>query len=360
MTDSIDIPRLRLYNQHISRPTFTRPEQVVAWLGAVQAQDFAAAKWALGLRTHGLTDAAVEQAFNAGALLRTHILRPTWHFVAPADLRWMLALTAPRVRAFNATYDRKFALDEAVFRRSNAALEQALQGGRQLTRPALQSALQQAGIPTDELRSTLLVMRAELDGVLCSGPRQGRQFTYMLLEERVPPVPPLAREAALAELARRYFVSHGPATVRDFAWWSGLTLAEAGSGLEAVKSELVSETVAGQTYWFDASMPAEEENARDVYLLPNFDEYTVAYADRSAISTATDLKALDMREGILSYIIVINGQFAGTWKRVLKKNEAIISLQPFIPLTEAHQQAAALAANEYGAFLELPVALKSV
>jgi hypothetical protein len=173
--------------------------------------------------------------------------------------------------------------------------------------------------------------------------------------------PSLAREAALAELARRFFISHGPATLRDFAWWSGLTAADAGSGLEAVKVGLASETVAGQTYWFDASTPVGEQHAQNVYLLPNYDEYTVAYTDRSAISGGVQADKLDARGNFLfNHVIVIDGQVAGTWKRVLKKNEVVINLQPFAPLTEAQQQAIALAANQYGAFLGLPVVLNSM
>jgi hypothetical protein len=355
----LSIPHQRLLNQRLTGSSFTQAQEIVSWFGAIQAQDFAAGKWALGLRAPGLTDTSIEQAFNAGVILRTHILRPTWHFVAPADLRWMLALTGPRVNAFNASYYRKFGLDDETFRYSHAALEKTLQGGKALTRPELETALQQAGVNTDDLRSTLLVMRAELDGVLCSGPRLGKQFTYMLLEERVPPTRKLERDEALAELTRRYFTSHGPATLADFAWWSGLTLSDARSGLEAVKTQLASETVRGQTYWFDASAPTGRENPQQVYLLPNFDEYTVAYTDRSAISVGVDLAKLDPRsEGILNYVIVIDGQFAGNWKRVIKKNEIIIELHPFAPLTDAEQQAIVLAADRYGAFLGLPVVLK--
>jgi hypothetical protein len=356
----IHIPHQRLHNQRISQSSFSQPTEIVGWLGAVQAQDFAAAKWALGLRAPGLSDAAIEQSFNAGAILRTHILRPTWHFVTPADLRWMLALSGPRVNAFNASYYRKFGLDDDTFRHSRATLEKTLEGGQALTRPELEAALQQAGIHTDELRSTLLVMRAELDGVLCSGPRRGKQFTYMLLEERVPLTRKLERDESLAELTRRYFTSHGPATLADFAWWSGLNMSDARSGLEAVKTQMTSENIQGQTYWFDASALAGKENPQQIYLLPNFDEYTVAYSERSAISIGVDLAKLDPRsEGILNYIMIIDGQFAGNWKRVIKKNEVVVELHPFAPLTDAEQQAIALTANRYGAFLELPASIKN-
>lgn len=354
----MNIPSHRLFTQHISQPNFTRPDEVVSWMGAVQAQDFAAAKWALGLRAQGLTDAAIEQAFDAGEIIRTHILRPTWHFVHPADLRWMLALTWPRVNAYNATYYRKFELDSEIFRRSNAVLEKALQGGKALTRPELESVLREAGVPTDDLRVTMLVMHAELDGVLCSGSRRGKQFTYMLLEERIAPTPARTHEEALAELTLRYFTSHGPATLADFAWWSGLSMTEARKGLETVKAQLTAETLAGQTLWFDASSTAGVTDMPRVDLLPAYDEYTVAYVDRRAISLGIDLKGLDFRnEGILSYAMFVNGQFAGPWKRTVKKNEVIVELRPFAPLGEAAAAQALEAASRYGEFLGLKVRL---
>ena len=324
----------------------------------MQAQDFAAAKWALGQRAHGLTDAAIEQSFNAGEILRTHILRPTWHFVLPADIRWMLMLTSPRVHAFNASYYRKFGLDAETFLRSSAVLEQALQGGNALTRLELEAAQQDGGIQTDDLRATLLVMRAELDGLLCSGPRRGKQFTYMLLEERVPPAPARTREEALVELTLRYFASHGPATLADFVWWSGLSASDARSGIETVKSQLAREMLTGQNYWFNGSTPTKSDPSQRVDLLPNFDEYTVAYADRSAISIHADLTTLDPRsQGLLNYIVLLNGQFAGHWKRTIKKNEVMIALQPFAPLSESQQQAASDAVDAYGTFLGLSARL---
>src|SRR6266704_5397496 len=215
------IAQQRLHNQHITQRTLETPQALVEWLGAVQAQDFAAAKWALGLRLHGVTDDDIEQAFTNGAILRTHVMRPTWHFVSPADIRWLLALTAPRVHQTLAYYNRKLELDDAVFRCTNAMLANALQGGKQLTRDELVFALQQAGIATEgEQRVTHIMMRAELDGVICSGARRDKQFTYALLAERAPHARMLARDEALAELTTRYFMSHGPATIQDFVWWS--------------------------------------------------------------------------------------------------------------------------------------------
>lgn len=185
-------------------------------MGAVQSQDFAAAKWAIGLRLPESKDTEIERVFNDGEILRTHVLRPTWHFVAPEDIRWMLALTAPRVNQCISYYYRKLELDAAVFKKSNEIIIKALEGGSQLTRAKLMLKLEQAGILTNDLRSNHLMIRAELDAVVCSGARKGKQFTYALLEERVPPAKTLSRDEALAELSARYFTSHGAATLQDF------------------------------------------------------------------------------------------------------------------------------------------------
>ncbi len=354
----LDIARQRLHNQHIARATFEKPSDVVAWLGAVQAQDYASAKWALGLRLQGATDRDIEQAFTEGSILRTHLMRPTWHFVTPADIRWMLALTAPRVHAVNAYMYRKLELDSALFKRSNAALAKALQGGKQLTRDELRGVLQKAGIATDgELRMGYIMMRAELDKIVCSGARRGRQFTYALLEERTPHAKTLKRDEALAELARRYFMSRGPATVQDFAKWSGLTTADARSGLEVVKAQLQHEVVDGQSYWFSTATPSAKDVSPTAYLLSIYDEYISGYKDRSAIGDARHTAKLIALGNALAYIIVVNGQIVGTWKRTLRKDAVVIETNIFTRLTKAENRAVAVAAHQYGAFLDLPVVL---
>lgn len=352
----LDIARLRLHNQGISRSTFADPSAVVRWLGAVQSQDYTAAKWALGLRLPGSTDEMIEQAFADGAILRTHVMRPTWHFVLPADIRWLLALTAPRVKAAMAYGNRQAELDEALFQQSYTVLTRALQGGKQLTRPELASALQQAGIATNDLRLSHIMMRAELDGIVCSGARQGKQFTYTLLDERVPPSRPLAHEEALAELTRRYFSSHGPATLADFAWWSGLTMTDARAGLALVSSHLLCEKVADQSYWLaPSSLPAPDPVQR-AYMLPNYDEYIVGYTERSAIFDASHVSQLDSRGNVLfNHTMVLDGRIVGTWKRALKKERVVFTSSPFAPLDAAAATAFTSAVERYSAFLGLAV-----
>jgi winged helix DNA-binding protein len=354
---TLEFVPLRLHNQLLSQTKFNQPSQVVAWLGAVQSQDYAGGKWAIAQRTNGLTDADIEQAFARGEILRTHVMRPTWHFVTPADIRWMLELTAPRVRAAMASTNRQLGLDTAIFKKSNAVLAKGLQGNQHLTRSELGKILQKAGVPADGLRLGHLMGRAELDGVICSGARRGKQHTYALLDERAPQVKTLERDEALAELTRRYFRSHGPATLRDFVWWSGLTTNDARRGIEFVKTQLESETRDDQTYWFVPSR-AGKEPSPTVHLLPNYDEYTVGYTDRASIFDVTHTDKLDSRGSILfQYAIVMDGLVAGTWKRTIKKNEVVINVVPFTGLTNAQNHAIIAATQRYGKFLQLPVVL---
>ncbi|HEY8686814.1 MAG TPA: winged helix DNA-binding domain-containing protein [Chloroflexota bacterium] len=356
MMTSLDIAHQRLHNQNIAGTPLETVADVVRWLGAVQAQDYAGAKWAVAQRTLGITDTAMDQALADGTILRTHIMRPTWHFVTPEDVRWLLALTAPRVKAATASFDRRLGLDEHVFSRSNGALAHALAGGTQMTRPELATVLAQAGIATDGQRLGQLVMRAELDGIICSGARRGKQFTYALLEERTSHPTVLAREEALAELAGRYFTSHGPATLQDFIWWSGLAAADARRGLESIRSRLTNAVIDGRTYWFSPSAPLAKDGSPTVYLLSNYDEYTVGYADRSAVYDARHTAMLAARAEILfHHTIVIDGQIVGTWKPIRKKDAVTIEPNPFMPLSNGERIALTVAAERYGAFLNLPV-----
>jgi Winged helix DNA-binding domain len=354
---NLKIAHQRLHNQLITQQKFEKAGDVVKWLCAVQAQDYAAAKWALGLRLPNSTDTFIEQAFNDGLILRTHILRPTWHFVLPTDIRWMLALTAPRIIAASSYYYRTLGLDGTVFSHTNAILAKALQGGKHLTRIELASVLQQAGIATDNLqRLGQIIMRAELDGIICSGARHGKQFTYALLDERTPQSRTLHRDESLAELARRYFTSHGPATLQDFVWWSGLTVADAKAGLELVTSQLMHEVVGDQTYWFSPSTSPANDLSQTVCLLPNFDEYIVGYTDRSAVFDATHTKNLDSRGNVLfQHTIVLNGRVVGTWKRALKKDSVLLTPTLFTTLTPAESRALLESASRYSAFLNKPV-----
>ena len=351
------VPR-RLAGQLLTTPRATQASDVVRALGAVQAQDYGGAKWALAQRTRGATDAAIEREFSEGAILRTHVLRPTWHFVGPKDIRWMLALTAPRVRAAMAYYDRQLELDAGVFRRSNTAVTKALTGGKHLTRPELGTVLERAGVRiTSGQRLGHLMLRAELDAVVCSGPRRGKQFTYALLEERVPPAAPLERDEALLKLTSRYFTTRGPASEQDFAWWSGLTMSDVKRGLQIAGRKLQHATLDGRDLWF-AERPVLKASPR-VYLLPNYDEYFIGYKDRSAIGQRLGAKKVATRgNAFMAHIVFVNGQLVGGWKRAFQGKAVVVELDLVTRLTRAERVRVAAAARRFGVFLGLPVTLR--
>ena len=353
---NLDLLRGRFANQHLAHPRLVDPAQIVAHLGAVQAQDYAAAKWALAQRLRGATDAALDAAFNAGAILRTHVLRPTWHFVAPADIRWLLALTAPRVNLLLAHYDRQWGVEPAILKRGHAALARALQGGQQLTRAQIDTVLQAASIQLGGEGLGHVAMHAELDGLICSGPRRGKQFTYMLLDERVPPAPALTRDEALLALVTRYFTSHGPAQPQDFAWWSGLTLGDTRKGLPMAGARLSRATVNDQDFYFaPAAAPPIPPAA---YLLPNYDEYTVAYKDRSHFHDAADFQSSNARANVpFANMIVMGGRVVGIWKRTLGSKSVQVAATWLRPPTPAQQRALEAALQRYGRFLGLPATL---
>jgi hypothetical protein len=352
-----DVLRERLRNQGLARPQFRKAADVVAWLGAVQAQDYSGAKWALGLRAPKLTDADVDRAFDEGAILRTHLLRPTWHFVAPADIQWMLALTAPRVHAANAYMYRKLELEDATFARGRKVFERALRGGKRLMRSELDAALRGAGIAADGLRLAYLMMHAELSGLICSGARRGKQFTYALLDERAPRPSTLPREEALGELTRRYFTSHGPATIRDFVWWSGLTVRDAKAGLERVKPALVRQVVGDRTYWLAATRSVAPSVIPSAYLLPNYDESLIAYRDRGLVVSGATAGTSSGRDAFAHHLLV-DGRIAGSWRRTLQNDSVLVEAATYESLTRSQAFALAAVAERYGRFVRLPVTLE--
>lgn len=351
--DNETVRRLRLHATGLTGPRWDAPAAVVAWFGAVQSQDFAPAIWSLGHRVGGVGEDALLRACDDGALLRTHVLRPTWHFVTPADIRWLLALTAPRVHASSAYYYRQNELDEATRGRAADVLAAALAGGQQRTRTELREALTAAGIPCDGLRLGLLLMSAELEGVICSGARRGKQHTYALLDERVPPAPALSREEALATLTRRYFRSHGPATTADFRWWSSLTAADVKEGLALVGDDLVSGEVDGLTFWWAPEVEdATALPSPTAHLLQAYDEYLVAYRDSQHVADPGGRARATVQERpVFNAALLVDGRAAGRWKRTLTRRALTLEVALLDPLDAAETEALHAAADAYAAFL---------
>jgi hypothetical protein len=315
----------------------------------VQAQEFTPAKWALGLRAKGITNEDVNRELDDGRIVRTHILRPTWHFVAAADLRWMLSISGPRVHAANAHYYRKTGTDSALVSRSRKLLERSLRGGVALTRSELAQRFARGGIEAAGMQLAYFMMRAELDGLICSGPRRGKQSTYMLVDERVPPSAALTPDNAMAELVRRYFTSHGPATIQDFVWWSGMTVRQTKAALADVGSGLVRETIDEQEYWYSpASRPARRP-ANAVDLLPIYDEYLIAYKNRSAIVDPDRRRDNRAHDGYGQFLM-IDGMLSGTWRMSDSRSGVDVTVSPYRKLSRPQRDAAAAAAKRLGDF----------
>lgn len=349
---SEEISAIRLQNQQVSATKFSRVQDLVYWMGAMQAQDFGMAKWAIGSRLSNATDKIVTDAFRKGEIIRTHLLRPTWHIVSNKDIYWILGLTAPHIKSLLRSRHRDLELSESTINRCKAVVEKSLVGGKHLTREEIMNQLQEAQISTEGQRASHLMLICELDGIICSGAPNGKKQTYALLEEWVPKTSSFNREDALAKLAKRYFTSHGPATIQDFIWWSGLPVKDAKNALEMVKSGFVSEKMEDQIYWRSLSSPTSGAKNDSAYLLPAYDEFIISYRDRSASLISEDHKKAISDNGLFRPIVVVNGKVAGTWKRVQKKDAIWVEPNYFHPVSERVRKQVENKALEYRRFID--------
>jgi hypothetical protein len=351
----------RLAAQRIAGRNFESPTEVVSWMGAIQAQDYASSLWAIGLRTREATRAAVEQAIVERRIVRTWPMRGTLHFVAAEDVCWMSALMTPRViAASKARLQREFELDDAVLARCRKVLVKALRDGQPLTRSELYAALERAGIATARQRGIHITGRLAQEGLLCLGPRADKQPTFVLLDEWIINHHTMERDQALAELARRYFLSHGPATTQDFAWWSGLTLKDVRLAIQLAGTDLEQETIDDRVYLHAGDAGATSEELRAPQLLPAFDEYLIAYKDRGASLEARHVRQVVGVNGLFNPSLVIDGRIVGTWKRGLDPAGIVIELDPFRALLKKEFKALDSVARRYGDFMGMPVRLQRV
>jgi len=352
-----DIATARLNSQQITGSRYSGVKELVGWMGVMQAQDAAMANWAIGARLPNATEQTVEEAINKGEILRIHVLRPTWHLVSAEDIYWMLDLTARAVKTAMDSTERRLELSQPLLKKSNAVLEKAMRGGKHLTREEIQAEFKRARIDIYENRLSHLLGRAEAVGLLCSGALKNGRTTHALLEERVPRPKPLTREEALAKLASKYFNSHGPATLQDFNWWSGLTAREANLALEFAKPGLRSETIDGQVYWLANTFSIPKQGKEGVHLLPAYDEYIISYKNRSAVLALEDHARAVSRNGLFKPVIVVNGRVAGTWKRTIKKDKVIVETEFFDQADQIPIKSIEKAADLFGRFLGLKVEL---
>ena len=340
---------LRLQNQLLVRPPFDSPQQVVEWMGAVQAQDYRMAKWAVGCRSASTDATQIEAALNRGDILRTHLLRPTWHFVSSKDLRWMLSLTADRIRAANDSYARgtDAALDSKSIHRYMNLLQKTLEGNKHRTKEEIGEALNQRGIPLSQYALRHLLMRAETDGIVCSGADKKGTTTYALLDERAPRGEEPSREEALARLARIYFRSHSPATLADFTWWSGLTATEARRAVASIAEELTTEHF-GDREFFVFRNAAAAAPCDTTHLLPAYDQYLIGYKDRSDVLAKEHTSKAFNSHGIFQPVILCDGQIVGNWKRTAGRGNVTIQTTLWVDAVPKALDAAVARRNKVG------------
>ncbi|MGD0728743.1 MAG: winged helix DNA-binding domain-containing protein [Candidatus Micrarchaeaceae archaeon] len=345
-------------------------------MGAMQAQDYPASLWAMGLRCKdGTTIKDIENAIAKRKISRTWLMRGTLHFATSSDIHWMLKLFAPRLLSTAMVRDRHLGLSDKVVEKTKTMFYNALKGGKHLTRKEMYKVLEKAGIKSNNgLGSNLgyhMLYRAAWDGLICFGPYEGREQTFVLLDEHITRRNELSQEQANAELALRDFSSHGPATIKDYVWWSGLKVSDARIGIEHMKSKLAEESIDGITYYMPKHIPKLRSNDNSVHLLPAFDEYLVSYADRSAMlsnpelqrtlkNTINDYKkpAIIYSNGIFVPVIVVNGEVVGTWSRKIVKDKVVVALKHYVKLNKDNMKGIREEAERYGRFLGMDAILK--
>jgi hypothetical protein len=350
-----DLIRYRLAHQQISQHQFKSPGEVVSWMGAVQAQDYLNSLWAIGLRLENSSETEIEKCIAKKSIVRSWPMRGTLHFVTPEDVRWMLKLLAPRVISRSAGRHKQMGLTKSIFLKSARLFEKALQESKCLTRSEMYSILEKGKISIAELRGIHILVQLAQEGLICCGPRKGKQPTFVLLDDWLPAVKEIKKDEALANLTLRYFTSHGPATIQDFVWWSGLTTSEAKTGLEMVKSRLTQAIVQSQVYWFVPSRITTKTISKTPVLLPNYDEYVVGYKDRSHLQAEFFNEEFSRNNMVFSNTIVSNGQLVGQWKRTLKKEVVLMDYKLFLPQVKISTASLAKAGKNYGRFLQLPI-----
>lgn len=350
----MNLSQRRLRFQYINGSRLEDPAEVVRALGAVQAQDYFSALWAIGLRLRGVREVDVERAIFERRIVRTWSMRGTLHFVAAEDVRWLIELLAPRTLQLNAArLLRDYAIDRLVIKRASKIVKGALCGGNALTRAALYEQLDTHGIDTDKQRGMHILWWLAHEGLICCGTRVGKQHTFVLLDEWVPKSLSMPREEALTLLARRYFAHHGPATLADFVWWTGLTSADANAGIEGAQSQLSSEKNNKTTWWSGTGAPRRTIRSAPCQLLPVYDEYTVGYADRSAALDPIHAKDAAAGYGIFRAPIVIEGRVVGSWTRKIKKDLVDIHVVPLTRFDREQLRCIHNASECYGNYLGL-------
>jgi len=344
----------RLNNHQITRPVLRKPEDVVAWMGGIQAQDYSGAKWSIGLRLPDATESDVELALKNRRIIRTWLMRGTLHFAAMDDLFWMLELLAPRIIAANRRRYLELELDDNTLNKSNDIIIKALQQSGRLSRKELQAELELNGISVKGQRSAYILQRASLEGLICQSVLIKNNPVYSLTGKPEPGSGIKSYEEALAELARRYFLSRGPATMQDFVWWSGLKVSDAKNGINAVKPQLAEYKIDGKTYLMSPESSAAKNKSEPVRLIPGFDEFLLGYKERGAsLDPEFNSRWCPGNNGMFYPLIIINGRAAGTWSGRIKKDKILIETEPFTRIDNSYKTALKDVSERYCRFMGL-------
>ena len=350
------ITRRRMRNSRLTGTGVDLPEEAVSWHLAMQAQDYGPAKWSIGQRSKGLSNQDLDAALAAGSIIRTHVLRPTWHFVARDDLRWLLALSGPRVQQGNAGRYRELGLDARTRARAEKVIVSALEGGNRLTRKEIAAVLDDAGVDHSGQRMAYFLIHCELEAVIGSGGLSGKQHAYALLDDRVPAGGRFDRDDALVELVRRYLTSHGPASVKDMSWWSGLTMVDLRKALELLDDEVRSGTVDGIALWSIESDDSHPPAARGVRLLQTYDELVVGYTESRFMGDpgAEKARAAWGDRTFPSGVLLLNGGIGGHWRRTIERDSIQVEVHLYEEPMRGDAKAIDAAAAGLGRFLGLP------
>lgn len=343
------IKHIRLASQQLSQPAFEKPEDLVNWMGAIQAQDYTMAKWALGIRLNNATLADVEKSLQEGKILRTHILRPTWHFIVAEDIRWMIQLSGKRIKTAFQSYGKTYGIDYNNYTKTCSLLENVLTG-RSLTKQEIADELEKTGFKTDITQMNCLLTVAETEGIVCSGVDKNKKATYALLEERVAPVKELHKEEALARLAQKYFQSHSPASLQDFSWWSGLSITEARKAIELIKSDLFTDTFNGNEFFVHNRYKCPMKSNNILHFLPAYDEYLISYKNRTDVLDKDYYSKGFTNHGTFYPVVSYNGKIVGNWKKVKKKTETDIEISLFDNKTKLNKKLIEQAKSVYTDF----------
>jgi hypothetical protein len=346
----------RLTNQKLTASGFKHPHDLVSWMGAIQAQDFQLSQWAVGLRTKAATESDIKKAIDDGSVLRTHVLRPTWHLVSSADIHWMLELTAPRIKKSLISRHRELELTEPLLRKSCRILERILSENEFVSREDIASEFRKNKIKTDENRLSHILFSAELDALICSGKIKNNRHTYSLLQKRIQKKQSISREEALYRLAERYFQSHSPASIEDFSWWSGLSVTDAKSAVGSISSQLSSEIINNKQYYFISGSSLADKLPKAI-LLPAYDEFIISYKNRSHIFNSGKHKNVISSNGLFRPVLLINGIISGIWKRKIHKDKVRIEIDMFNKSDGMIKKHINDAAETYGEYLNKEVSL---